>query len=63
MTLPEEDLRAAGAPRPRRGVENPGTFTFTSRRTAFTMAQAASQPVVGPVFRGTPLVGMWTPSR
>lgn len=54
MTLTEEDLRAAGFTDPGAAAENTGTFTFTiAPDGTWTIAQAASQPVKWPVFRGS----------
>ena len=54
MTLTEQDLVAAGFTDPGAAAENTGTFTFTiAPDGTWTIAQAASQPVKWPVFRGT----------
>ncbi len=54
MTLTDADLRAAGFTDPGAAAENAGTFTMTvAPEGTWTIAQAASQPVRWPVFRGT----------
>ena len=54
MTLTEADLRAGGFTDPGAAAENTGTFTMTvAPDGTWTIAQAASQPVRWPVFRGT----------
>lgn len=54
LTLTDEDLRAAGITDVGAVAENTGTFTFTiAPDGTWTVAQAASQPLRWPVFRGS----------